>query len=95
VRRRVYDALNVLIAAGIIQRNGKNVQYEPKIKYQVEKNGKNQQEVQSQLTQIRDEIDKTKDEIGRKRKQIKELKQKKRAVKNLIKRNQQFYYLIC
>lgn len=78
----------MLIAAGIIQRNGKNVQYEPKIKYQIEKSAKNQEEVVGQLSQIKEEIEKTKEEVEKKKKQIKELKQKKRCVKNLIKRNE-------
>lgn len=64
------------------------MQYEPKVKYQVEKSGKNQEEVVAQLTQIKAECEKTKEEVEKKKIQIKELKKKKLAVKNLIKRNQ-------
>jgi transcription factor Dp-1 len=36
VRRRVYDAINVLIAAGILQRDGKMVQWRKNVSYSKE-----------------------------------------------------------
>lgn len=32
IRRRVYDALNVLVAVGLLRKNGKKVVYEPILK---------------------------------------------------------------
>ncbi len=67
------------------------MEYDPRVKYQVEKSGKDQEEAGQQLTQIRAEIDRIKTETEKKRQQIKELKTKKRSVKNLIKRNEMLY----
>ena len=58
------------------------------MKYQLEKCGKNQEEANKQLMQIREEIDRVKGETEKKKRQVKELKTKKRSVKNLIKRNE-------
>ena len=99
VRRRVYDALNVLIASGIIIRSGKvtlfhllqSVKYDPGVKFQIEETGRNKEELSDEIIKRKEDIARLREEINKKRAIIKELKTKKRSVKNLIQRNKLLY----
>ena len=78
VRRRVYDALNVLIAAGVLSKCGKNVIYQ---NMPADFQNTRKKPVESKESkQIRERI-------AAKRARAKELSDKKQAMENLMKRN--------
>ncbi|KAL4511869.1 hypothetical protein ABPG72_012714 [Tetrahymena utriculariae] len=85
IKRRVYDALNVLIASEVIAKKGKKVLAIPKtnlagkcLRHDNWKEAKEKQDV----------LDKQKQKVNQKKDQIKELARKYVALKNLINRNQ-------
>ncbi|KAL4471638.1 hypothetical protein ABPG74_008531 [Tetrahymena malaccensis] len=85
IKRRVYDALNVLIASEVIAKKGKKVLAIPKtnlagkcLKHDNWKEAKEKQDV----------LDKQKQKVNQKKDQVKELARKYVALKNLISRNQ-------
>ena len=91
VRRRVYDALNVLIACGVLKKNSnKNVMYEDKpenrlkgLKVMIKKKHKGKKKtVVRQLSTKRSTLES-------KRSQLKESLEKLYAIKKLIKRNKE------
>lgn len=80
----MYDALNVLIAAGIIQKNAKSVKYISNPTYKADKEVRNED-----LKELDEEVKRTSESIERKKKAVEELKLKKRSLKYLLKRNKQ------
>jgi uncharacterized protein (DUF1015 family) len=79
----VYDALNVLIAAGLIQKNAKSVKYISNPTYKLEKK---KGEENGELV---GEVRKMSEGIERKKKVIEELKLKKQSLNYLLNRNKQ------
>ncbi|CAG9323684.1 unnamed protein product [Blepharisma stoltei] len=74
IRRRVYDAINVLIAAGVLERDEKNVRW--KAEFNV-----------GELVEKREFLEKRKREVDAKRLEFKEILNKYLAIQNLINRN--------
>ncbi|KRX02051.1 hypothetical protein PPERSA_07696 [Pseudocohnilembus persalinus] len=86
VKRRVYDALNVLIAADVLKKDGKQVY--SNLKY----TGKGQQNKihpQKQKQELEDKIKQYKEVVDVKRSKVKDFLCKYLAVKNLQQRNRQ------
>ena len=63
------------------------MRYDPGAKFQVDEIGKNKEAVNDELTKLKENIKQLKEEVSKKQLLMKELKSKKRAVKNLIRRN--------
>ncbi|CAG9314043.1 unnamed protein product [Blepharisma stoltei] len=74
VRRRVYDAINVLIAAGVLERNGSTVNWK-------------EEWSALEIDEKRNELEKRRKEVEAKRNEFKEILNKYLAIQNLIYRN--------
>ena len=79
IRRRVYDALNVLIATGVICKQGKTIFC---VTNKVE-------EVKKDLTNYRQSLRAKRDQITAKRERLREVSEKLVSLKGLIKRNEE------
>ena len=90
VRRRVYDALNVLIACGVLKKNAnKNVMYEerPEARLKGLKFVVNKKQYTNKKKALTKQIAKKKNDIKQKRIQVREAYEKLNSFKNLIDRN--------
>ncbi len=88
VRRRVYDALNVLYAAGVLQKHGKNVYCEGKyIHRQPIQNDKGQKVDRNELLR---NIENSKERIQTKQSELLAYLSQILALENLIYRNKKF-----
>jgi len=76
VRRRVYDAMNVLIAAGVLERDGKSVTW------------KDEWDA-VEIEEIRVELEKKRRKVDEKREKFKEVLNKYLAIQHLMNRNAQ------
>ena len=65
------------------------MQYDPKIKHNIGKSSRVQQEVDKEVEELKAELNKVQEEIAEKKKAISELRMKKRSIKTLFKRNEQ------
>lgn len=74
VRRRVYDAINVLIAAGVLERNGSSVSWK-------------EEWSALEIDEKRAELEKRRKEVEAKRTDFKEILNKYLAIQHLIFRN--------
>jgi hypothetical protein len=89
VRRRVYDALNVLIASGVLKKNiNKNVMYEEKpenrmkgLKLVIKKKSENKRKNLSKAQYIKEQV------LQNKRQRLKEVRERLNALQTLITRN--------
>jgi len=86
VKRRVYDALNVLIAADILRKEGKLVCCEPSSNSSARGSKKNNQQSRESIIEQIEEIKKRKKE---KLEALQELVFKSLAIKNLVRRNKE------
>ena len=76
----------------LLQINIKTVKYDPGAKFQVDEIGRNKEAVNDELVKLRENIIQLKEEIIKKKSLVKELKTKKRSVKNLVRRNKLLYH---
>ncbi|CAG9312264.1 Dp_1 [Blepharisma stoltei] len=77
ILRRVYDALNVLIASGILTKEGKRYYWK----------GLNRNIISDENINIKDCVDKTKKKVQAKKEALKELSNRYYSIKALINRN--------
>lgn len=90
VKRRVYDALNVLIAANVLKKVNKNVYYNESGFFNfitTKKEMASAQEVKHRREHLLRELDRKEVENFKKKLHLKDLLTKLFAVKNLIKKN--------
>jgi len=87
VKRRVYDALNVLIAAGVIKKEGKLVSCADDIPFSV--GSTNKKEIKGKSAQLQQKIAELKRRKQAKLENLQELLYKSLAIKNLVKRNKE------
>jgi len=85
VKRRVYDALNVLIAADILRKEGKLVCCEPSAVINSQGKKKNKQDKGSLLEQLQELKRRKKEKVEA----LQELVFKSLAIKNLVRRNKE------
>ncbi len=68
------------------------MRYDPGAKFQVDEIGRDKEAVNEELIKLRENIVQLREEVMKKKNLIKELKTKKRSVKNLIRRNKLLYH---
>jgi hypothetical protein len=81
VKRRVYDALNVLIAVGILQKDGR------KIVSKTGKNGSITNHLELELNSLQRKLNEKEQTVEEKREKLRQAKEKLKCIQDLIKKN--------